>query len=36
MGYKDPPWVFKGNALYQLNLVRYACFAAHAAVQCLQ
>lgn len=23
-GYKDAPWVFKGNALYQLNLVR--CF----------
>lgn len=22
-GYADAPWIFKGNALYQLNLVRY-------------
>jgi hypothetical protein len=21
-GYQDPPWVFRGNALYQLNVVR--------------
>lgn len=28
-GYADPPWIFKGNALYQLNLVR--CVPAYSA-----